>query len=238
MQYNYKLEMHLHTFRNSACAKERPRDIAGIYARAGYDGIVCTNHLNRHDLYGYVAPLRKRLFRGAMECWLTDFRELKEECRKVGIDVFFGAELAPDLFTYYKPEHPYAEFLIYGATEDDALRFGEEWLDYDQKTLYEWCEAEGALLVQAHPYREICDVADVRFLHGAEIANLHPGHDSHNDLARKLCEENGLIGTGGSDFHFRGGEGGGVLFPRAPRDEKELAEILVSRDFEVIGTRT
>ena len=82
----YKLEMHLHTSRNSDCGKECPADIAKIYADAGYNGIVCTNHLNRNDLYGYVAPPWKRLFRSIPDCWLRDLLELKEECAKAGIE--------------------------------------------------------------------------------------------------------------------------------------------------------
>ena len=47
--------MHLHTINNSHCGQEEPADIARIYAEAGYNGIVVTNHFNRTDLFGYDA---------------------------------------------------------------------------------------------------------------------------------------------------------------------------------------
>lgn len=230
----YKLEMHLHTSRNSDCGKECPKDIARIYADAGYDGIVCTNHLNRNDLYGYVAPPWKRLSRGVMECYLRDFFELKDECAALGIDVFAGAEVSPDQVTYYKPGHPYAEYLLYGVTADELREYGQSFLTMDQEQLFRWCDERGILLVQAHPYREICDVMDVRYLHGIEVANTHPGHDSRNALALELCKRTGLVPTGGSDFHYRGGEGGGTVLPRAPKDERDLAAILRERRHKII----
>ena len=92
-------------------------------------------------------------------------------------------------------------------------------------------------MVQAHPYREMCDVTDTSLLHGIEIYNLHPGHDSRNDLAVELCGRTGLIPTGGSDFHYRGGEGGGVILSRRPKDEKDLASVLRERSHKVISVK-
>ena len=80
----------------------------------------------------------------------------------------------------------------------------------------------------------MCDVMDTSLLHGIEISNTHPGHDSRNALAVELCKRTGLIPTGGSDFHYRGGEGGGVILPRRPNDERDLAAILRERRHEVI----
>ena len=97
--------------------------------------------------------------------------------------------------------------------------------------------ANGALLVQAHPYREICTPGDPEYLHGAEAANLHPLHNSKNSKALRFCKHNNLIGTGGSDFHFPLGIGGGILLPRAPKDEADLVALIKSRDFEIIGSR-
>lgn len=182
----YKLEMHLHTSRNSDCGKECPADIAKIYADAGYNGIVCTNHLNRNDLYGYVAPPWKRLFRSIPDCWLRDLLELKEECAKVGIDVFAGAEVSPDEVTYYKPDHPYAEFLMYGIIADELRENCERFLTMTQRELFEWCDSRGIVLAQAHPYREMCDVMDTSLLHGIEMPTPTRGTTRATRL-RSIC---------------------------------------------------
>ena len=229
----YKLEMHLHTVHNSHCGQEEPCDIARIYANAGYNGIVVTNHFNRTDLFGYVAQQFGSNL-DVMSDYLRDYFELKDECAKYGIDVFLGLEAAPDFCTYYKYSPPYGEILVYGITPDLVLKDGYDILNFNKIELYEWAEKNGCLLVVAHPYRSICTELDYRYVHGIEIANLHPKQNSHNDKAERVCKMLGLIPTGGSDFHFRGGEGGGILTKRAPENEKDIVEILKSGDYEVI----
>lgn len=229
----YKLEMHLHTVHNSHCGQEEPKEIAKIYAKAGYNGIVVTNHFNRTDLFGYVA---QQFGSGldVMADYMRDYYELKDECAQYGIDVFFGLEAAPDFCTYYKYSPPYGEFLVYGITPDVLLRDGYDILNFDKKQFYDWAEKNGFLLVVAHPYRSICTEQDYAFAHGIETANLHPRQNSHNDKAEEVCKRLGLIPTGGSDFHFRGGERGGILTKRAPANEKDIVKILKSGDYEVI----
>ncbi len=233
----YKLEMHLHTIHNSHCGQEDPCDIARIYAEAGYNGIVVTNHFNRTDLFGYVAQcFGSRL--SVMSDYMHDYYQLKDECAKYGIDVFFGLEAAPDFCTYYKYAPPYAEILVYGITPQLLLEYGYDILNFDDlKQFHDWAEKHGCLLVVAHPYRSICTEVDYNYVDGVEIANLHPGHNSHNKKAEKVCTRRGLIPTGGSDFHCEGGQGGGVLLRRAPKDEKDLVSILRSGDYEVIKKR-
>ncbi len=233
----YKLETHLHTIHNSHCGKREPADIARDYAKAGYDGIVVTNHFNRTDLFGYVAQQFGDRH-NVMSDYMRDYYELKVECSKFGIDVFLGLESAPDFCTYYKYAPPYGEILVYGITPQTLLRYGYDILNFaDQEEYYEWAEEQGCLLVVAHPFRKICTQLDYRYLHGIEIANLHPHQNSYNERAERLCDELGLIPTGGSDYHEKGGEGGGIILKRAPADEKDLVAILRSRDYEVIKHR-
>lgn len=236
-KYAYKLETHLHTIHNSHCAETSPEKVAEVYARKGYNGIICTNHFNTHD----TQYLKKQY--GAlddcdiMELYLRDYYELKKCAARVGIDVFCGAEISPDCTTYYKDEPPYREFLILCISPEALHNDGEKLLKTDEKGLFEWCNAHGALLVQAHPYREICTPGDPKYLHGVEVANLHPLHNSKNRKALRFCRQNGLIATGGSDFHFPLGIGGGMMLARAPKDEAELAEIIKSRDYEIISSK-
>lgn len=236
-EYMYKIEMHLHTIHNSHCGQDEPADIAKTYAKAGYNGIVVTNHFNRTDLFGYVAQqFGSRL--NVMSDYMHDYYELKDECAKYGIDVFLGLEAAPDFCTYYKINPPYAEILVYGITPDELLKYGYDILNYDSlEEFRDRAKESGWLLIAAHPYRAICTEIDYTCLDGIEIANLHPYQNSHNEKAEELCNRLGLIPTGGSDFHFEGGEGGGLLLKRAPENEKDLVGILRSRQFEVIKKR-
>lgn len=232
----YKLELHLHTYHNSHCAKEYPRDIARIYKDAGYNGIVCTNHFNRHDINHYVAPWYK-FCKDKMDLFLRDYYDLVNECKKEGIDVFLGMEASPDFCTYYKMFPPFGELLIYGLEPELVLEEGMSILGMTGEELFSWCNANGLLLVAAHPFRSPCTLPDCRYIHGAEVANLHPGHNSRNDKAETLCKANNLIPTGGSDFHFRGGEGGGIYCNRAPAVSKDVVDILKGGEYEIIKSR-
>ena len=234
--YPYKLETHMHTVHNSDCAKTDPRRAAEVYAQKGYNGVICTNHFNTHDV-GYLRKTYNDERASAAELFLRDFYELKAAGEKLGLDVFCGAEISPDGTTYYKDKPPYREFLIIGVTPEELKEGGEALLQKDQRELFEWCDERGALLVQAHPFREICTPGEPRFLHGAEISNLHPLHNSKNKKAAAFARANNLIATGGSDFHFPLGIGGGMLLPRAPKDDKDLAALLKARDFKVIKSR-
>ena len=209
--YPYKLETHMHTVHNSDCAKTDPRRAAEVYAQKGYNGVICTNHFNTHDV-GYLRKTYNDERASAAELFLRDFYELKAAGEKLGLDVFCGAEISPDGTTYYKDKPPYREFLIIGVTPEELKEGGEALLQKDQR-------------------------GEPRFLHGAEISNLHPLHNSKNKKAAAFARANNLIATGGSDFHFPLGIGGGMLLPRAPKDDKDLAVLLKARDFKVIKSR-
>lgn len=228
--------MHLHTAGNSKCALEMPADIAKLYHQKGYGGIVCTNHFNRHDLDVYMGG-KYKLIDDKIQDYLKGYYELKKECEKYGIDVFLGLEASPDFCTYYKLLPPYGEFLIYGITPELLRESGVDILNMDQKELFDWCNQHGLIMIQAHPYRMICTILDERYMHGMEVANLHPGQNSRNDKAEKFASERDFIKTGGSDFHFAGGEGGGIILDRAPVDEKDLVQLLKSGNYQIIRTR-
>ena len=98
--------------------------------------------------------------------------------------------------------------------------------------------ADGALLIQAHPYREGCTPAPAEYLDGVEVLNMNPRHIHHanNDKALAFAKENHLLMTGGSDFH-RPGEVGtsGILSETLPEDSYKFAELLRSGKYELIG---
>ena len=69
--------------------------------------------------------------------------------------------------------------------------------------LYEICEENGCVLIQAHPFREYCQIQNPKYLHGVE-RNFNSGHDNHNEKLDAWLKEPGrehLIITRGSDCH-------------------------------------
>ena len=77
------------------------------------------------------------------------------------------------------------------------------------------------------------------FLDGIEIMNMHPGKQSRVALATKYAlEHNYQLFTVGTDLHHRGHEGVSALRTKIlPENEKQLVELLKSRDyiFEIGG---
>ena len=95
--------------------------------------------------------------------------------------------------------------------------------------------ADGALLVQAHPFRKKCTPAPAEYLDGIEVLNLNPRHDSHNDLALAYAKEHHLIMTAGSDCHRPGDQGTtGILSDTLPEDSFGLADLLRSGNYTII----
>ena len=95
--------------------------------------------------------------------------------------------------------------------------------------LYEICEENGCVLIQAHPFREYCQIQNPKYLHGVE-RNFNSGHDNHNEKLDAWLKEPGrehLIITRGSDCHEIPQVGlADFVIDEDVRDSRELAEFL------------
>lgn len=222
----YKLEMHLHTIGRSPCAQTDEKTIAKIYADAHYSGIVCTNHFNRYlcdEYYKQGSKLRN------IEFWLDGYHTLKKECAAYNIDVFLGLELLIDSLTYYKPNPPYAEVLIYGIDEEWIINHPYDLFGMELHEVYNLCQKNGWILSHAHPFRTGINVQNPAYLEGAEAWNGNPAANNHNELAIEFTKSNNLLASAGSDFHCVGDEGCGVYLENAVHSNMELVKELRRR---------
>ncbi len=95
---------------------------------------------------------------------------------------------------------------------------------------------QGALLIQAHPYRHACTPAIASYLDGVEVFNGNPRHESRNALAADYAREFGLIAIAGSDCHRTEDIArAGILSQRLPSDSMEMARLLRSRNYQLLG---
>ena len=218
----YKLETHLHVKGTSPCAQTDEKTIAEIYKGKGYDGIVYTSHYNSYliDYYGMTAKEYNQNF-------VEHYNRLKQECQKVGIDVFFGMEFMPDCTSYYNADTPYnAEFLIFGITPEFVLDGGERMFRNSVEGTSILCRENGWIFSQSHPFRTIITYRNASLLDAAEVFNGYARHDSHNDQAEQFAKDNELIPLAGSDFHEPQDGGAGIILENAIKNERELvAEI-------------
>lgn len=220
----YKLETHLHTVHVSKCGwMEAPELIRGYHA-AGYHGIVVTDHYNRttfeHLGIDPAAPGDK------VTPFLEGYRRMREEAEKTGIQIYKGAELRFD-----ECENDY---LLYGWP-DGLLRDPEAIFRMGIAAFAPIARAAGAVIVQAHPYRGKCTPAIACYLDGIETRNLNPRHDSRNDRALEYAALFDLMQTSGSDCHrVEDVAQGGILVRELPADDHALAQLLLSRDYQLI----
>lgn len=226
----YKLETHLHVLGTSPCAKTDEKTIAEIYKDKGYDGIIYCSHYNSFLLgyYGMTAREYNANF-------VAHYEKLKEECAKVGVDVFFGMEFMPDCTSYYNAATPdKAEFQIFGITPEFVLDGGEKLFPLSVKDVSELCKEKGWMFSQTHPFRNMITYRNGALLEACEAFNGHMGHSNGNDLAAKWCEENGLIPLSGSDFHEPHQATCGVLLENAVKNSDELLAELRKRRHTLI----
>ncbi|MDR3120101.1 MAG: transposase [Clostridiales bacterium] len=208
-------ETHLHTAEGSSCARVPAKEIAALYKNAGYGGIVVTDHWGKSKLERYRGDAKEKNAR-----WLEGYRTVHETGSQMGLRVFFGLELALDA----GPE----DFLVYGLKET----FVDEHTDlyhYPIAEVYAAIDAAGGLIFQAHPYRIGQRPQPPECLHGMEIFNGNPRHQSHNDDAAAYAAKHGLLTSAGSDFHeYEDLARGGIFLPESVTSEARLAEYLKS----------
>lgn len=217
----FQIELHFHTAEASHCGKVPAEEGVRMYRDAGYSGIVVTDHFSRKERGGPGDGEWDKV----CTRFLEGYYAAKAAAGEADFSVFLGMEI----------RFPYDEndFLVYGFSEDFLWR--HPWIYMkDVKELKEIADREGLYIVQAHPFRPKCFLADTRCLHGIEVYNGNPRHNSHNERALYAAGKYNLGMTVGSDFHQpedislrRAG------FSRMPCTEQELAEMLRKGEFAI-----
>lgn len=220
----YQIETHLHTSHTSRCGwLEAPQLVEG-YRKAGYQGIIVTDHFNRITFeYLNIDPAAPG---DKVTPFLEGYRRMRDEGEKAGIQVYKGAELRFD-----ECENDY---LLYGYP-DELLADPEAIFRMGIAAFSPIAHAAGAILVQAHPYRKKCTPAIACYLDGVEVRNLNPRHENRNDRAEEYAEAFGLIATCGSDCHRTEDIAqGGIRTDELPSDSLGMARLIRSRRFQLM----
>lgn len=217
-----KIDLHVHTSEASLCGQISGEDTARAYRDAGYDLVVLTNHMTSWYVgkpYRDKGIYSPKLFDEAYEI----FAEAGEKC---GLRTLKGME-------YNVPGT--GDFLIYGDSRFITDRFPEIF-DINVRTLGELCRENGALLYQAHPFRDDIRIVDPQLLFGIEVINGAKCHDSRNDIATAWAEKYGLHRVAGSDSHQLIQVGtAGVVTGMDIRTNDDLLEMLRTDNYTVFG---
>lgn len=220
----YRIETHLHTAYISKCGWLGAAAIADAYAKAGYAAVCVTDHYNR-TAFDY-ADIDLTNNNSKTEEFLLGYRRLKCEAKQHGILVYEGAELRFDGSDN--------DYLLYGF-HHELLANPDRVMNQGLEAFYSQCHADGAFLVQAHPFRKKCTPVPAQYLDGVEVLNCNPRHENRNDLAYAYAKEHGLLMTAGSDCHRPEDVGtSGIFSSNLPADSFEFAELLRSGNYELI----
>lgn len=220
-------EMHAHTSNTSRCSHVSADDMIKDYIKAGYDGIVVTDHLS---------PSTFEQFEGEAISWKekVDFflrgYKAATEAANGKIKVFLGMEIR-----FYFPEDANMnDYLVYGVTE----KFLYDNVDIDRMRIRQFSELvhkNGMAIFQAHPFRTGMTVTNPKYLDGIEVYNACIRHNSHNNIANMWADENGLLRTSGSDYHEHEDTArGGLIFDREITDNADLVKALLTTSPEII----
>ena len=190
----YRYETHLHTKEASACARTWAKDYISFYKERGYSGIIVTDHF----FSGNTGVDRNQSWHDWVSEYCKGYEHAKEEGDKQEFTVFFGIEQNFDG----------DEYLVYGLTREWLLAH-PEMLHCSRKEFYELMHQAGALVVQAHPYRERGYLRRVNlnpyYVDAWEVVNF--GNEPYQDaLAIKEAKKRGLPVIGGSDMHCIDGD--------------------------------
>lgn len=200
-EYPYLYETHMHTCHGSACAKNTGAEMADSAKRAGYTGIIITDH----NWGGNTCVDRSLPWEEWVDLYSEGYRQAKKRGDEIGLDVWFGMEAGFNG----------TEFLIYGITPE-WMKEHPELRDADPVAMSRIVHEGGGIYIQAHPFREEYYIPEIRLfpeiVDGVEMINASNKRPEFNSRAIEYANKNNLPGTAGSDIHSTELLGAGVAF--------------------------
>ena len=186
----YLYETHLHTAPVSKCAVSSVRENLEFYNKLGYTGVFITNHF----IDGNINIDKSLPFKDRINFYFSDYEEGVKIEKEIGIKVFSGVEMS------YKG----TDFLVYGLNKNWYLDHPEI-EGMKKSSLLKLLRENGALVIQAHPFREASYIDHIRL-----FSRLVDGFETYNSsrlelenkLAEKVAEMYGLLPFAGSDNHI------------------------------------
>lgn len=218
----YLYETHCHTSPVSKCAKSTVRETLEFYRSMGYEGVFITNHF----LDGNINTDRSLPYEERLRFYFSDYENAVRIGREIGISVFLGLEL-----TYAG-----TDFLIYGLNQDWFFSHPEiEGMKKSQEL--ELLKNAGALIIQAHPFREASYIDHIRLfprhVHGVEIVNANRS-EFENKQAENYANSYGLLSVAGSDLHCVTQKRlAGIMTDTPLIDERDFCQRILSGDFSI-----
>ena len=224
----YRYETHLHTAPVSRCATASVGESLAFYEALGYDGVFITNHF----LDGNINIAASLPYEERIRFYFSDYQAAKALEPQLNLKVFCGVET-----TFLG-----TDFLIYGLDMDWYLAHPQI-MDMPKREELPLMMDSGALVIQAHPFREANYIDHIRLfprsVHGVEVYNA--GRTPfENRMAAQYARDYALLPFAGSDNHHAGAAKAlGGMQTRAPlADEADFVRRVLAGEARCFrGTR-
>ena len=219
----YKYETHLHTSPVSRCARASAEESLRFYKEQGYDGVFITNHF----IDSNIGISEDCSYEEKIKFYFSDYEKALIAGEEMNIKVFCGVEMSVNG----------TDFLVYGCDKEWFLSHPET-ATAEMSHRLEMLKSVGALIIQAHPYREASYIDHIRLyprnIHGTEVENACRS-DFENKMAHLYAENYNLIKFAGSDNHVAGNihKLAGIQTPSPITDERDFIERILSGNFEI-----
>ena len=221
----YKTELHCHTKEISPCSGESGAEVAKKYIDHGYTTLVITNHFTEwianDRVKGETWEEKLAYYYGAVD--------LVREAAGDRLNVLCGMEL--------RMNGDPNDYLVFGAKPEDFYEIPYVF-NLCIRDVHSYLNSRGAIIIQAHPFRFGMQLTHPSFVDGYEIANGHPGHHSHNDLAeawaKRFVNHDPIMTTGTDEHEPSHVPNGGIMTDAPITSNDELLAVLRSRDYELI----
>ena len=182
------IDPHIHSAEISPCGKVNAARLISLYKNAGYQGLIITDHLST-----YCPIFREKMsWKEKIDLFFTGYDLIKKIGENAGLVILSGFEI-----TFNRIPN---DFLVYGIDKEWLYRH-ENLLDSTIEKFAESIIETGAVIIQAHPFRNRMIPREKPHIHGVEVYNGNPRHDSQNIRAMEYAESHSLIPVSGSDFH-------------------------------------
>lgn len=229
MQFKY--DIHVHCSENSKCAPCPGKLIARGYAKAGYTGIVMTNHF----LGGFGTVYSPEDWKREATGFLSGYQNAKEEGERLGLDVFFGWEY----------NHRGADLLTYGLDLDWLLAH-PDMTTWEANRYFDEVHKGGGFIIHAHPFRQAGHIAAIQLFpdktdavevyNGSHYASCYS--PAFNDRALWYAQTYHKVQTAGSDTHGLNASGyplrgGSMIFDRRIGSIHEMIDLIRNNRFHI-----
>jgi len=207
----YRYEMHSHTASASMCSSMTAEDFVKLYTKLDYAGIFITDHFPNVN----TTEPENLTWEERVDILFSGYSLVKTACASHGIQVFFAFE--------YSCKG--TDFLMYGLGRQWLLEH-KEIIHMKPKQVLNIAAKDGALVCQAHPYREAHYIDHIRLFPSdiQAVEAYNSSRDSRcNNLGNLLAEAYKLPCIGGSDIHsMRQKEISGMEFETKAKTEYDI----------------